>query len=758
MHIVGKNMKRVDAVDKVTGVAEFCDDMAPEKCLVAKIVHSTIAHGKVKSFDLEEALAVPGVKKILTCFDVPDIQYSSCGHPWNLVLEKRDFPDRKLLNEHVRFYGDEVAVVIADDEVSATQAANAVKVEYEEYPVFLTPQESLKSDLLIHEEKPQNILGEHEYVVGTPVDIKPDAKEFKMSYHTQPIQHAHIENANSYAQIKNGKIVIVSSTQIPHIVRRITAQALGIDWGKVRVIKPYVGGGFGNKQDSLFEPLNAFCTVKMNGELVKLSLSREEVFYATRTRHAMDIDIDMKVDENGRLQSREVEVISNNGGYASHGHSVCANAMGFFKNMYQDEHYLRVHGRTVYTNISTAGAMRAYGIPQASFAMESMMDDVALKLGMDPIDFRLKNCITDEYVDEESGTEALTCGLPECIERGREYIHWDEKRKKYANQTGNIRRGVGMSIFLYECGIYPISLEHSSCRMVLNQDGSMQVQLGATEIGQGADTVFTQMASEITGISPDKVYIQSMQDTEVTPFDTAAYASRQTYVAGGAVKKVGLELKEKILEYAAFVLDMTVESLDIENDQIVNKFTRKVLRSVADIAEESIYSRERSIHITAEDTFDCRSNAFSMGCCFVEVEVDMALGKVKVLDAVDVHDCGRVINPGTASGQVHGGMAMSIAYALSEELLFNQKGKMLNDNLLDYKIPTSMDLPDLKAEFVETEDPTGPFGNKSLGEPPCIPAAAAIRNAVLQATGIGFDRLPLTPQRLIERFQEEKMI
>ncbi|MEG2350346.1 MAG: molybdopterin cofactor-binding domain-containing protein, partial [Hungatella sp.] len=413
---------------------------------------------------------------------------------------------------------------------------------------------------------------------------------------------------------------------------------------------------------------------------------------------------------------------------------------------------------TVYTNITVGGAMRGYGIPQAAFASECMADDLALAIHMDPLEFRLKNCMQPGYQDPHTKVKCNTYGLQECMKKGRDYIHWDEKRKAYANQTGPVRKGIGMAIFCYKTGVYPISLETASCRMVLNQDGSIQLQMGATEIGQGADTVFTQMASEVTGITEDRVHIISTQDTDITPFDTGAYASRQTYVSGKAVKMTGELLRGKILDYAAYMLKREADTMDIEDNFVVDLESRDLLLSMEELGTTSFYSLDKSVHITAEATSHCKDNTFATGVCFAEVEVDIPLGQVKVTDIINVHDSGMLINPKLAEAQVHGGMSMGLGYGLSEQLLLDAKGRPLNDNLLDYKLPTSMDTPHLHVEFVELEDPTGPFGNKALGEPPAIPVAPAVRNAVLHATGIAVDSLPLDPQKMVEHFKAAGLI
>ena len=760
---IGTSIKRVDAMDKVTGAAKYTADLEPKGLLAAKVVRSTIANGVVKGFDLEEALKVPGVVKIVTCFDVPDIQFPTPGHPWSVEKAHQDIADRKLLNTRVRVYGDDIAAVIAEDEIAAARAVRLVKVQYEEYEPILTVEQAMAEGATqLHEEKPGNVIAHSSFKVGEGTYEEAVKEEdlviLERDYKTQSVQHCHIETPISFAYMEKGRIIVTTSTQIPHIVRRVISQALGLPMGKIRVIKPYIGGGLGNKQDVLYEPLNAFLTTQVGGRGVKMEISREETLACTRVRHAIEMKVKAAVRRDGTLVARKLTAYSNQGGYASHAHSIVANTSNEFKQIYRDEKVLESDAYTVYTNLTTGGAMRGYGIPQAAFGAECMADDLALAIGMDPLEFRKKNCMKPGYEDPHTHIKCNTYGLAECIEKGRQYIKWDEKRKAYEGQSGPVRKGVGMAIFCYKTGVYPISLETAACRMVLNQDGSMQLQLGATEIGQGADTVFTQMAAEVTGITEDKINMLSTQDTDITPFDTGAYASRQTYVTGMAVKKTGAIFKEKILDYAAYMLKLPQENLDITENTIVHIKTREPLLSMADLAETAFYSLERSVHITAEATSQCKTNTFATGVCFAEVEVDMPLGRVKVTDIINVHDSGVLINPKLAEAQVHGGMSMGLGYGLSEQLLFDAKGRPLNDNLLDYKLPTSMDTPDLTARFVELEDPTGPFGNKALGEPPAIPVAPAVRNAVLHATGVAVNALPLDPQKMVKHFKEAGLI
>ena len=762
MGIIGQSVTRVDAPDKVTGRAKYTDDLADKSALIAKVLHSTIAHGYVKSIDTSEAERIKGVVKIVTCFDVPDIPFPTAGHPWSTDVHHQDIADRLLLNRHVRYYGDDVAAVVARDEVSAAQAIRAIKVEYEELPFVLDPIEAMRDGApQIHEGFDHNILAHTSYEDGNYAEAvkEPGLIVVDKWYNTPTVQHCHIENHICFAFEEAGKMNVVSSTQIPHIVRRIVGQALGRDWGSVRIVKPYIGGGFGNKQDALYEPLCAYLSTVLGGRLVKLDMSREETFASNRVRHAIRYHIVSHVRADGTFVAGKLEAYSNQGAYASHGHGVCAKGAGAFRQLYRYRGACKGDAYTVYTNIAAAGAMRGYGIPQMMFAMESHVDDIARRLNIPPLRLRQMNLMEVGYKDNFSKNENYFDSFNQCIKKGMEYIDYDRKLEEFSHDTGDIRRGIGMAVFWYNTAVWPISLESSSCRMVLNQDGSVQLQLAETEIGQGADTAFSQMAAEELGIPLKKVHIVSSQDTDVTPFGTGAYASRQTYVGGFAVQQTARIMKERILSYAHELTRMTVHNLDIEDGYIININNSRRLMSLAELATTALYSLEHSQHITAESTYQVKSNAYSFGCSFAEVEVDIPLCKVKLVNMINVHDCGRLINPALAAAQVHGGMSMAIGYGLSEQLLYDKKtGRPLNNNLLDYKLSTTMDHPHLEAQFVENYEPTSAYGTKALGEPPATSGAPAIRNAVLNATGVEIDTAPLTPHVLFERFREEGLI
>lgn len=762
MSKVGKREIRVDAFDKASGRTKYYEDRIPAGTLYVRIKHAEIAHGMVKKVQKEAAESIPGVVKVLTCFDVPDIAFPTAGHPWSMDPGHQDTADRHLLNRHVRYWGDDVAVVIAEDEVSANQGVRALQVEYEELPFVLDAEEAMKPDApQLHETVPNNILrhtdirkGDYAAAIREPGLICVDKV-----YETPTVQHCHIENHGCYAYEENGRIVVVSSTQIPHIIRRVVGQALGRPWADIEIIKPYIGGGFGNKQDALYEPLCAWCCTKVGGRPVRIDCSREETFVSNRVRHAIRFHIVTHLRKDGTIVARKVECFSNQGAYASHGHSIVAKAMGSFPQHYPCEN-MECDAYTVYTNRPTAGAMRGYGMPQATFADESNIEDCARAIGMDSYEFRKKNVMPKGFHDDFSGNTNYYDTYRECMAKGAEAIDYERKREAYANEKGDIRHGIGLATFWYNTAVYPIALETSSNRMSLNLDGTVTFQCGETEIGQGADTAYAQMVAEAVGLrSYRDVRVKSCQDTDITPTGLGAYASRQTYVAGFSIRQTADLLREKILKYANELTRQAVGCMDIVDGEIIRKEDRQVLMSLSELAMTAQYNPVHSEHITAESTYTIRNNAYSFGCTFAEVEVDIPMCKVTVKNIVNVHDCGNLINPALAEAQVHGGMSMAIGFGLSEQLIFDEKtGKPLNGNLLDYKLSTFMDHPRLHAMFIENPEPTSPFGTKSLGEPPACSGAPAIRNALLQATGVAIDHTPLNPHVLFAEFSKAGLI
>jgi len=756
LKIVGKSVQRLDAVEKVTGRARYSEDFFERDMLVGKVLRSPHAHAIVKRIDVTRARALPGVEAVILPKDLPRRKFATAGHPWSLDPAHRDVEDRLILTEKARFVGDAIAAVVAVDLLTAEKALGLIEVEYEVLPFVLTPEDAMKEGApMLHEERPDNVLSRFGTQYGDlDGELARADRVFEGEYETSIVQHCHLENQTAFAyQDSHGRLVINTSTQIPHIVRRIVAQALGLSWGKVQVIKPTIGGGFGAKQDVVVEPLVAAMSLAVHGRPVRFTFTREEVFIDSRTRHAMKINLRIGVTRDGKLLGIGIRLLSNTGAYASHGHSIAMSAGSKFRPLYYFGSY-KFEPRTVYTNLPVAGAMRGYGVPQMFFALESMMEDIARELKLDPIAFRRQNLISVGHTDPLTQNVVRSFGIPQCLDKGMELIRWADKKKAYASQSGDLKRGLGMACFSYASGTHPVALELAGARIGMNQDGSVTLQVGATEIGQGSDTVFAQITAEVLGITLDMVHVVTVQDTDISPFDSGAYASRQTFVTGVAVRKAALEARAKVLAIAARKCGLAVEELDIRDCGIVEKDLGRAICALEEVAMESYYDRLHADPIRSDVSANVRVNAMSYGVTFVEVEVDLRTGKIEVLEIYNVHDSGVIINPKLAEGQVQGGVSMALGAALLEQMLFDSAtGRPLNNNLLDYKLPTILDTPTIHAAFVETMDAAGSFGSKSLGECPVISPGPAVRNAVLDATGVAFNRIPLYPQAVFEKFK-----
>jgi len=750
---VGKSVPRVDAYNKVTGRALFIEDYMPAGALVARVLHSEVAHGIVKSVEVSGALSIPGVLRIFTCFDVPEKAHATGAGVWD--PGHMPVADRRLLNTKVRFVGDDVAAVVAQDEISAARGIRAIKVTYEELPAVFTTDEAMAPGApVIHDERPDNIVDHTAMGFGDYDDavLSGGLTFYEGSYKMPGALHGHIETASAGAYMENGRVVVITGNQTIFSLQRIIADVLGLPWSMVRVVKPYVGGSFGNRQDALYEPLAAYLTTQMGGRPVWVKITQEETMRCTRSRHDIRIDLKSGFDADGRLMTSSIDAYSNQGGYASQGHNIVSNAAGVIKQLYPPARGYKIEAWTIYTNRIVAGALRGYGCAQGIFSAECFMDDIARARGEDPCGFRLKNIAPRDFKDPKAGEIFRSSELAACIENGKDLIGWDKKRAGYASQSGPIRRGVGMAVCCYKSSAFPVMPETSIARVVLGQDGMITLFFGAIESGQGTETVLTQMAADAIGVPVTMMRLGGVQDTDTHPYDNGSFGSRQTYTSGSAVKQAGLLLREKILDRAG-TIDGGQGAAGITGGVIVDGAGKRLL-DIADIARSSLFSYGGREQLVAEATFCAGNNPYSTAACFAEIEVDIPLGKIRIIDIVNIHDSGVIINPKTAESQVRGGMGMSIGSALMEQLIFDEKGALRNNNMLDYKIPTAMDLPDMRVEFADSYEPTGPYGNKSLGEPPALIPVAAIRNALLHATGVAVNDLPLSPERLVERFRD----
>ena len=762
--IIGKSVTRVDATAKVTGRTRFVADSTMAGMRVAHYLRSTIAHGRVSRIDTSRARALKGVDGVFTFADVPDTPFATAGHAYSLDSSRRDREDRLILTDHIRYYGDEIAIVVAVDDLTAKKALSLIEVEYDEYRPLISGDDALAPDAREIHKGSGNCVGEHEYCStdgyreeDTASVIAASDLVIESRFSTQMVHHCHLETVSGWAYMDDtDHVVIHSSTQIPHICRRIVAQALGMPIGRVRIVKPAIGGGFGNKQDVLLEPMLGFLATKLQGLPVRIELSREECMVNTRIRHPFKVNTRLGVNRDGTLKALAIDVLSNTGAYASHGHSIASAAGSKIAPLYPRA-TIRYHAKTHYSNIPAAGAMRGYGAPQVTWAVDCSMEEAARQLWMDPVDFRMKNAAMTGDIHPLSGKPLTSSGLRESLAKGRELFDWDYKRQLYSSQSGDVRRGVGVACFSYGCNTWPVSVEIAGCRMILNQDGSVNVHTGAAEIGQGSDTVIAQIAAETIGVDIKHVHVIPTIDTDHTPYDPGAFASRQSHIVAYAVIEAAQELRQRILKHASEMTEFSSRSLRLKNSVITGGGGLSI--SLEDLALHAYYHKTSGQQITAEASHKVTHNAYSFGCTFVEVEVDIPLCSVKILNILNVHDAGQILNPTLAKGQVQGGVGMAIAGAMSEELLINpETGKIRNNNLLDYKMPTCADLPDIEAAFVETIEPKSACGHKSLGEPPIISPAPAIRNAIWHATGVKVNDLPMGPKELFVHFSQAGLI
>ncbi|MBS9778813.1 MAG: xanthine dehydrogenase molybdenum-binding subunit XdhA [Campylobacteraceae bacterium] len=764
--VVGQSVIRWDAYAKVTGRADYTDDIPSRKKYHAKLVRGKIAHGFVKSMDFTEALKVKGVVKVVTPDDLPSTKFSTAGHPFN-IGEKHDRYDRQILTKHIRLYGDPIAAIIAEDQLAATIAAEKVKVEYEELPFYLQPEDAMvEGAAIIHEDLDSNIMAHATMNHG---DIDKSLAEadhiFEEEFYVPQQQHSHMEPHVACAyQGSDKRWVCVSSTQIPHITRRVLGEVFDMPWSQFRVIKPFIGGGFGNKQDVVLEPIVMALSMAMDGKPVQIYHTREESLAYTRCRHSMKYKAKIGVSKDGYLQGLDLTVYSNKGAYASHTVAVGMKGGGMLLSLYKIPS-MRYDIYTVYTNTAVSGAMRAYGIPQVTFMIESFMEDIAKKMGFDPFEFREKNLVKKGDKNPLNGVSMDTIMPREILAKGRAEFNYDAKLKAaHEFQNRDKKRGVAFAALAYNTSVWPHGIEIAGARLILNQDGRIKLMLGATEIGQGSDTVFSQMAAETVGVPYEWVFTDALTDTDTAPFDTGSYASRQSFVTGQAVKKAAQDLRTKILEATCkFNEGIKADELDVVQGEVVKKSNGEVVMSLNDLAIYSTYDWDMSKQLSragslvGEASVTVHKNAYCHGATFAEVEVDIKTGRIDILSIMNVHDSGRILNPLQATGQVEGALGMSIPYAMGEELRYDAKtGKPLNNNLLDYKMPTAMDLPDLDCVFMDNYDDLGPFGNKSLGENPMCATAPAIRNAVYDAIGIKFNKLPIKPEDIITALKEKK--
>ncbi len=782
-HIVGMSVDKVDGYALACGAPVYTDDIAardfPDR-LHGRILGSPIANGIITSIDTAAAEALPGVHLVLTFKNTPRVFYTTAGQGWP---EPSPY-DNQMFAEHVRFVGDRVAAVFAESGEVAEQALKLIKVSFDERPAVLDAEDAMRPDApVVHPEDPKgaydaahNVAAHVDINVG---DVDKALAESEVTidevFQTHYAQHTPMETHTALAYTDDmGKIVIVSSTQVPWHARRIVSRILDIPMSRLRVIKPRIGGGFGTKQEVLLEDLVALATIK-TGRACEIELTRKEEFTSARTRHPMKIDMTIGCDRQGNFHALRMYVLSNTGAYGSHSLTVMSNTGSKTLPLYNKARDVRFFGDAVYTNLPVPGAYRGYGATQGYFALECTIDDLAARIGMDPIELRKKNMIR---VGEGSPIfEALGEGrqgvaqtiksssLPTLLDLGAEAIGWSDKRGKRLRH-GHKVRGVGMSMHMQGSGIPLIDMASASIK--LNEDGSYFMTMGATDIGTGSDTILSQMAAEILGVTMDQISVLS-SDTDMTPFDVGAYASSTTFVSGGAVVKAAKAIRNRIFAVAAEMLDEVLDTQLVQTDPKVEwddtqpdpilsfyqmehgnvislRSGRKV--SVSDIAYRSYYEVNQQ-QIAVTQSFVSPYSPPPFAAHFAEIELDELTGRIEILKYVAAVDCGVSINPDLVRGQVLGAIANGIGFALTEEYRFGSHGNMVNPSLFDYKILSRRDMPPTEVIVVDNYEPTGPWGAKSVAEIGINGPIPAIGNAIFDATGLRLHRTPYTPERVL---------
>jgi len=758
MKSVGQSIRKVDGMAIATGKPVYTQDIAMSHALVVKILRSPYAFAKIISIDVSRAEKLEGVECILTYRDVPKGRFTLAGQSYP---EPSPY-DRLILDEIVRYVGDEVAIIAAVDEKTALQAMKRIKVAYEVlepvldfeqaigHATIVHPEEDLHVNFDIGLQKAQNIASSWKEEVG---DVEEEFKRCSVVvedvYYPQAQAHAMMETYRAFTYLDHtGRLVVVTSTQIPFHVRRQLARALQLPASKVRVLKPRIGGGFGGKQTGCVEAFAGIITLK-TGKPALIIYDRQETFSCTTSRHAMRLKARVGADHEGIIRAIDLEVLSDTGAYGEHAATVLSCVGHYTLPLYNKTRAVRFTGNAVYTNKMPAGAFRGYGATQGTFALESAVNKLAEKLGMDPTEIRLKN-ISKEGETFLTGQGVLlgSSSLDRCIEKGKEMIGWKDKFP--CREIGNNKvRAVGMAITMQGSGIANIGTASAEIR--LNDDGNFTLLTGATDMGTGCDTILSQMAAEILEI-PMETIVLIAGDTDTSPYDPGSYASSTTYVAGGAVVKAAKELKDKILEQGSKFLGVSLQDVEMDG-LVVRTVSGDEEMSLAKIAELTILGTG-NLQLVGYATQGCEVSPPPYVAGFAEVEVDQETGKVELIDYVAVVDCGTVINPNLARIQAEGGIVQGIGMALYEQVNYNDLGKMATNSFMQYKIPCRKDVGKVRIAFEESYEPTGPFGAKSIGEVVANTPSPAIAHAVYNAVGVRVNHLPITPEKVFLGMQK----
>ena len=755
--VIGKSVPKIDGREKATGAAKYTGDLKFPNMLFGKILASPHAHAKILSIDTSEAEKLPGVKAVITHKDVPTLKYGISPARWD---------ENIFCSDKVRFVGDKVAAVACIDEETCYKALKLIKVEYEVLPAVLDPLHAMDEGApQVHDEYPRNINTEINQSFGDVDKAFAEAHYVRTDYFVgQRTYQSPIEPHSAVSIWQDNKLTIYSSTQSPHYFQHYIAREFGLKMGDVRIIKTYVGGGFGGKLEPTGLEFAGAVLSKLTGRPVKTFYDRYEMFAHNRGRHKQYMELTTGVDKNGKILGVHANFVMDGGAYTSLGIASAYYAGALLTLTYEFDNY-KFDLFRVYTNLPACGAQRGHGAPQPKYAFESHLDNIAKELGIDPLDIRLINTRRPNTVTPNDFV-INSCELKACLEKAADISGWREKR-------GNLPkgRGIGMATGSFVSGagypIYRTDLPQAAAMIKVHEDGSAAtLYTGATDIGQGSDTVLCQMAAEAMGYRYENMKIIAA-DTETTPHDFGAYASRQTLMSGTAVKQAGEEIKKQILDMASTLMNLSTDDLECRQGLISSKSRPNVKPlTFEEVARRFFVLRGpllgRGVYVvprlggTFKGAAVGTSPAYSFCAQISEVQIDEETGEIDVREVWDVHDCGMVINPTLLHGQVHGAMYMGLGEAIWEQVLFDDKGKILNPNLGEYRLPTALDMPIVHSELVESYEPAGPWGVKEVGEGATNPTMGCFSNAIFDAMGVRINSLPLTYEKVWRAMKEKR--
>ena len=755
---INKSVRKKDAMQLLLGKPVYTDDVTPKDALVVKLLRSPHANAIVQSIDASNAKLVPGVVDVYTWEDVPNTRFAIAGQTYP---EPSPY-DRLILDRHVRFAGDAVAIIAAESEKAALKAMKLIKVQYEvldavldfrtakDNPVLVHPEEDWEPPCPVGGDPRRNLVASDSETHGDVEGVMADCDVvLERTYHTKAFNQAMMEPFICYADLdRYGRLHIVSSTQIVFHTRRILSRALGIPKSRIRVEKPRIGGGFGAKQTAVCDVYPAFVTLK-TGRPSRISYTREEAQIAGSPRHEMEIRIRMGANRDGRIRVLDLYTLSNTGAYGEHGPTTVGLSGHKSLPLYTgslEAHRFRYD--VVYTNHQAAGAYRGYGATQGIFALESLVSELAEQLGMDATVIRDRNMVKEGMVMPAYYNEtASACALDRCMEHCRRMFNWEERSKVRDMGNGKVRTaGVAMAMQ----GSCISNVDVGSATVKLSEDGTYNLIIGAADMGTGCDTILAQMVAECMDCDVDDVAVFGA-DTDVSPYDSGSYASSTTYITGKAVEKACADLKKTICRIAAEMMRCDADEVVFESTRVRRIGTDQAV-SLTDIAYKSQAFNTTPAEATATHSSPVSPPPYMVG--MVEIELDKLTGKVDILDYMAVVDCGIPINPALARIQAEGGIVQGIGHTLMENVTYDAHGKPIESTFMQYKLPTRLDMGTLKVEFEHSYEPTGPFGAKSIGEIVINTPAPAIAHAIYRATGIWHRELPITPERIALSIEE----